>query len=80
MRRIIIEEPFSSAAVWSLRIAVFALATAAVSVALARFTAADARSVLTVFGATLTLAFLAILLSASAAIIIWRTGRRGTFR
>jgi uncharacterized protein (DUF1499 family) len=80
MRRIIIEEPFSDAAVWSLRVAVFALATATVSVALARLTPSDARSVLTVFGASLTLAFLAILLSASAAIVIWRTGRRGAGR
>jgi uncharacterized protein (DUF1499 family) len=80
MRRIIIEEPFSEAAVWSLRLAVFALATAVVSVALARLTGADALSVLTVFGAALTLAFLAILLSASAAVIIWRSGRRGAGR
>jgi uncharacterized protein (DUF1499 family) len=80
MRRYLIEEPYSKAAVWSQRLAVFALATAAVSVGLARFSGADARSVLTVFGAALTLAFVAILLSASAAVVIWRTGRRGAGR
>ena len=77
MRRIIVEEPLSGAAVWSYRLGIFALATAAVSVALARVLGADPRSALSVFGAALTLAFLAVLLSASAAVVIWRTGRRG---
>jgi len=77
MRRIIVEEPFSQAAVWSSRLAVFALACAAVSVALARLLGAEPRSALTVFGAALTLAFLSIWLAAAAAVVIWRTGMRG---
>jgi uncharacterized protein (DUF1499 family) len=77
MRRIIVEEAYSQAALWSSRLAVFALATAAVSIALARLMGAEPRSALTVFGAALTLAFLAILLAAAAAVVIWRTGRRG---
>ena len=77
MRRIIVEEPYSQSALWSSRLAVFALATAGVSVALARLLGVEPRSALTVFGAALTLAFLAILLAAAAAVVIWRTGRRG---
>jgi uncharacterized protein (DUF1499 family) len=80
MRRILVEEPISVAAVWSSRLATFALACAAVSVALARLLGAEPRSALTVFGAALALAFLAMLLSASAAVVIWRTGRRGVGR
>jgi len=77
MRRLIVEEPHSRAAVWSLRTAVFALAAAAVAVGLARFAGVDASAALTVFAAALTLAFLALLLAGSAGVVIWRTGRRG---
>jgi uncharacterized protein (DUF1499 family) len=77
MRRILVEEPFSQSALWSSRLAVFALATAAVSVGLARGLGVEPRNVLAVFGAALTLAFLSILLAAAAAVVIWRTGMRG---
>jgi len=77
MRRLIVEEPLSRAAVWSLRTAIFALAAAAVGVGLARFAGVDAGAALTVFAAALTLAFLALLLAGSAGVVIWRTGRRG---
>jgi uncharacterized protein (DUF1499 family) len=77
MRRLIVEEPVSRAAAWSLRTAVFAFAAAAVAVGLARFTRLDAGAALTVFAAALTLAFLALLLAGSAGVVIWRTGRRG---
>jgi uncharacterized protein (DUF1499 family) len=76
MRRLIVEEPVSRAAVWSRRTAVFALVTAGV-VAVARFANVDAGAALTVFGAALTLAFLALLLAGAAGVVIWRTGRRG---
>ena len=77
MRRLIVEEPHSRAAVWSLRTAVFALAAAGVAVGLARFAGIDAGAALTVFAAALTLAFLALLLAGSAGVVVWRTGRRG---
>ena len=77
MRRLIVEEPLSRAAIWSRRTAVFALAIVGVSIALSRFGHADPAAVLTVFGAALVLAFLAVLLACSAAVVIWRTGRRG---
>ena len=80
MRRLIVEEPHSRAAVWSLRTAVFALAAAAVAVGLARFAGVDASAALTVFAAALTLAFLALLLAGSAGVVIWRTGRHGAGR
>jgi len=77
MRRLIVEEPHSRAALWSLRTAIFALAAAAVAVGLARFAGVEAGAALTVFAAALTLAFLALLLAGSAGVVIWRTGRRG---
>ena len=77
MRRLIVEQPVSKAAVWSLRLAVFALAATAVAIALARLNAVEPAAALAVFGAALALAFLAALLAGSAAVVIWRTGRRG---
>lgn len=76
MRRLIVEEPLSRAAVWSRRVAIFALATAIMAVGVARL-GANPGGALAVFGAALTLAFVALLLSAAAAVVIWRTGRRG---
>ena len=76
MRRLIVEEPLSRAAVWSRRVAIFALATAIMAVGVARL-GANPGGALVVFGAALTLAFVALLLSAAAAVVIWRTGRRG---
>jgi len=77
MRRIIIEEPLAGAAVWSRRAAVFAVATAVVSIAIARLGGVEPAGALAVFGAALVFAFLALLLAASATVVIWRTGRRG---
>src|SRR5579863_1575748 len=77
MRRLIVDEPRSRAAIWSRRTAVLALVTAGVAIGSARFANLDARAALTVFGAALTLAFLALLLAGAAAVVIWRTGRRG---
>jgi len=78
MRHLIAEEPLSRAAVWSRRTAVFALATAAVAIALSRFGRLEPAAALTVFGAALVLAFLAVLLACAAAVVIWRTGRGGS--
>jgi uncharacterized protein (DUF1499 family) len=77
MRRLILEEPYSRAALWSRRLAVFALAVAGVAAALSRAGAAEPAGVLAVLGASLVLACLAGLLSLTAAVVIWRTGRRG---
>ena len=80
MRRLIVEQPVSEAAVWSERLAVLAFAAVVVAIGMARFAGADPASALTVFGAALTLDMLAALLAASAAAIIWRTGRQGARR
>ena len=77
MRRLIIEEPYSAAAIWSRRVGVFAVAVAAVAVLLSRIGAVDPTGALAVLGAALILACLAGLLAATAFVVIWRTGRRG---
>ena len=77
MRRLILEEPVSRAALWSRRVATFALAVAAIAILIARLGAADPANAIVVFGAALVLACLAALLSGAAAVVIWRTGRRG---
>ncbi|MBX9740609.1 MAG: DUF1499 domain-containing protein [Beijerinckiaceae bacterium] len=77
MRRLIIEEPLSSAAVWSRRLAVFALAVAAIGLALAQVRAIDALAGLAVLGAAILVACGGVLLALTAFVVIWRTGRRG---
>ncbi|HXW20937.1 MAG TPA: DUF1499 domain-containing protein [Roseiarcus sp.] len=77
MRRLILDEPYSRAALWSRRIGLFALAVAAVAAALSRFGAIEPMAALAVLGAALVLACLGALLAASAFVVIWRTGRRG---
>ncbi len=77
MRRLILEEPFSATAVWSRRLGAFALAVAAISVAMARVQVIDVTPVLAVFGAAVIFACLALLLAGAGSVVIWRTGRRG---
>lgn len=77
MRRLIIEEPYSTTAVWSRRLATFALAVAAIGVVLSRVHVVDPPAGLAVLGAALLIACLAVLLAATAFVVIWRTGRRG---
>jgi uncharacterized protein (DUF1499 family) len=77
MRRIIIEEPLSASALWSRRLAVFALALAAIGVALARARPGEALAGLSVLSAAIVVALTALLFAGAAAVIIWRTGRRG---
>ncbi|MFV0281261.1 MAG: DUF1499 domain-containing protein [Rhodoblastus sp.] len=80
MRRLIVEEPLSQAAVWSLRAAVFALAVAAVAVVVTRFQFVDVPAGLAVFGSAILLDCLALLLAGTAGAVIWRSGRRGLSR
>ena len=77
LRRLIIDEPVSRAAVWSQRLAVFALLVAGVAVLLARVHAADPAAALIVFAAALIVAGFALMLAVAAASIIWRDGLRG---
>ena len=57
--------------------AAFALAVAGLAITLSRLGAIDPANAIVVFGAALILACLAALLSGTAAVVIWRTGRRG---
>jgi uncharacterized protein (DUF1499 family) len=77
MRRLILEEPYSRAAIWSRRLAVFGLAVAGMAAGLSRAGAVEPAGALAVLGASLVLACLAGLLWAAEAVVIWRTGRRG---
>ena len=77
MRRLVPTEPVARSAVWSRRLAIFAVALSAVAIGLSRFHKADPSSALTVFGAALAIALFAGLLAATAAVVIWRYGFRG---
>ena len=77
MRRLLIEEPYSEAALWSRRLAVFSAAVGLISVALARSRSVDYSATMAVFSAALLIACTAILLASTGAVVIWRTGRRG---
>lgn len=77
MRRHIPEEPVSRAAIWSRRLAVFALPVAAIAVLLARFDTVEPPAALAVLGGAIVIALGAVLLFAAACAVIWRTGRRG---
>jgi uncharacterized protein (DUF1499 family) len=78
MRRLILEEPYSATALWSRRLGAFSLAVAMMAVLLARLQSVDTAAILSVFGAAILLACLALLFALSGAVVIWRTGRRGT--
>jgi len=77
MRRLILEEPWSAAALWSRRLSLFALTVGVISVALARSGLVDVMAVLAVFGAAVIVACLGLLLGGAGSVVIWRTGRRG---
>lgn len=76
MRHVIIEEPYSDSALWSRRLALFALAVIVTGLALSHL-GLDPSAVLAVLGSAIMLACLAILCAGAAAIAIWRTGRKG---
>ena len=77
MRHIILEEPVSRAARWSLRVAWFALAVTVFAVALLRSQAVELVPGLVSLGAGLALALAAVALSIFAFVRIWTEGRRG---
>ena len=77
MRRLILEEPWSAAALWSRRLALFALTVGLMSVGLARSGLIEVSAVLAVFGAAVIIACLGLLLGGAGSVVIWRTGRRG---
>lgn len=77
MRRLIVEEPVTRAALWSRRAAWFALAVTAIAVALLNLGLVEVPAGLAAFGAGLALALLAIAFALVAFARIWSEGRRG---
>ena len=77
MRRLIVEEPVSRAALWSLRIAWFALAVTLIAVLLLRFQRVDLIPGAAALVAGLASALGAVLLAVIAFVQVWREGRRG---
>jgi uncharacterized protein (DUF1499 family) len=77
MRRFMIEEPYSSAALWCRRLALFAIAVAGFGIGLAKLGIVDSLSALAVLSAALLIACVAGLVGVAGFVVIWRTGRRG---
>ena len=73
MRRLIIEEPYSKAALLSRRLAVFSLAVAVVGL----LGVGRGLDLLAVLGGSLIVACTAILAAILAFVVIWRSGRKG---
>jgi uncharacterized protein (DUF1499 family) len=73
MRRLIIEEPYSKAALLSRQLAVFSLAVAIIGILAVR----RGVELLAVLGGSLIIACVAILTALLAFVVIWRSGRKG---
>lgn len=80
MRRALASEPFSRAAVWSLRVALAGLACAAGAILASRFGRLEAARALWLFAGAGALAGAAILLALGGYGAIWRLGLRGAGR
>ena len=77
MRRLIIEEPTSRAALWSRRLAVFGLCLAVIAVLASRSGGVDPHGAVAVLAAALLFGVAALLAAAVASVVIWRTGHPG---
>lgn len=77
MRRLILEEPVSRTARWSLRVAVFALLATGIAALLVRTERVEPDPGLAALAAALGLAVLAVALAFAAFARIWSEGRRG---
>jgi uncharacterized protein (DUF1499 family) len=77
MRRLLIEEPVSRAAIWSRRIAWFSLAVTAIAVAIMRFQLVELTPGFVALATGLGLALAAVGLALVAFVRIWTEGRRG---
>lgn len=77
LRRRIIEEPMSRLALWSRRLALFALVAAVLSIIIVRSGMLELGPALATFAGALALAGIAILLALGAFVVIWRQGYQG---
>ena len=80
LRRPFVDEPMSPLAIWSARLAWFALAVAALSVIIVRSGLLEIGPAIATFGAALVFAAAAILLALASFVAIWRTGAPGLGR
>ena len=80
LRRPFVDEPMSPLAIWSARLAWFALAVAALSVIIVRSGLLEIGPAIATFGAALAFAAAAILLALASFIAIWRNGSPGLGR
>jgi uncharacterized protein (DUF1499 family) len=80
LRRPFVDEPISSLAIWSARLAWFALAVAVLSVIIVRSGLLEIGPAIATFGAALVFAAAAILLALASFIAIWRNGSPGLGR
>ena len=78
MRQIILEEPYSAAAIWSRRLAGFAVALSLIAIVLTRSQIVDVTAALSVLGAAILCACAALLMALAGSSVIWRMGWRGT--
>ena len=76
MRRLILEDPFSRAAIWSRNLAVFALLVAIIGIVLAR-RGLDPTAALAIEAGAVAIAGLSILSALVAMAVIWHKGYRG---
>ncbi|HEY8564030.1 MAG TPA: DUF1499 domain-containing protein [Beijerinckiaceae bacterium] len=77
MRRLILEEPVSRAAIWSPRVAAFAIAVTVIAVILVRFGRIELLPGAVSIATGLVLAGVAVLLALAAFARVWTEGRRG---
>lgn len=77
MRRLILEEPVTRAAIWSRRVAWFSIVVTLAGGLLVRSGRVEMTAALSVFGSGLLLALVALGLSVVAFAMIWLEGRRG---
>src|SRR3569623_527644 len=80
LRRPFVDEPTSPLAIWSARLAWFALAVAALSVIIVRSGLLEIGPAIATFGAALAFAAGAVLLALASFIAIWRNGSPGLGR
>ena len=76
MRHIIIDEPYSEAALWSRRLAFFSFLVGAIGMALTR-TGLEPTAIFAVVGSAVAFACLAVLCAGAAFVSIWQTGCKG---
>jgi uncharacterized protein (DUF1499 family) len=76
-RRRIAEEPMSQTALWSRRLALFALAATILSIIIVRSGLLEIKPALATFAGALAFAAAAILLAFAAFVVIWRQGTDG---